>query len=69
MLNNEDKLYLINLKLDFWNARLEESTSAIDNLNSLGNQFKIDGNMSNIDKYTRIIQVLETEKESLTNQG
>lgn len=68
-MHNEDKIYLIDLKLDFWNARLEESTSAIDNLNSLGNQFKIDGNMSDIENYTKIIQALETEKETLTNQG
>jgi hypothetical protein len=67
MMHNEDKIYLIDLKLDFWNARLEESTSAIDNLNSLGNQFKIDGNMSDIENYTKIIQALETEKETLTN--
>lgn len=66
-MHNEDKIYLIDLKLDFWNARLEESTSAIDNLNSLGNQFKIDGNMSDIENYTKIIQALETEKETLTN--
>jgi hypothetical protein len=69
MLSNTDKVSLINLKLEFWNARLQESINAIEALNGLGNQFKIDGNASDIDNYGKIIQVLETEKEALTNQG
>jgi hypothetical protein len=69
MLSNTDKISLINLKLEFWNARLQESINAIETLNGLGNQFKIDGNASDIDNYGKIIQVLETEKEALTNQG
>lgn len=68
-MDNEEKLHLINLKLDFWKARLQESLGYVESLNNLGNQFKIDGNASDIEKYGKIIEFLEIEKESLTNQG
>jgi hypothetical protein len=67
MINNEDKLYLINLKLDFWKERLLESNQAIPVLNDLGNQLKIESNLKDINKYTEIIALLEEEKEALTN--
>lgn len=69
MITNEDKIYLINLKLDFWKERLLESNQAIPVLNDLGNQLKIESNLKDISKYTEIIAVLEKEKEALTNQG
>jgi hypothetical protein len=69
MINNEEKLQLINLKISFWTERLEESNNAILTLNTLGDQFKIDGNALDIEKYSKIIEVLEKEKEALTNQG
>jgi hypothetical protein len=69
MINNEEKLELINLKIFFWTERLKESNNAISTLNTLGNQFKIDGNALDIKKYSKIIEALEAEKEALTNQG
>lgn len=67
-MNNEEKLYLVNLKLNFWKERLQESIGYVESLNELGDQFKIDGNAKDIEKYSKIIEVLEIEKESLTNQ-
>jgi hypothetical protein len=67
MINNEDKLYILNLKLDFWKVRLQESLGVVDMLNEIGNQVKIDSNRLDIDKYSRIIKALELEKEALTN--
>lgn len=68
MINYEDKIYLINLKIDFWTQRLEESRNAIDILKDLGNQVKIDSNSLDIDNYSKVILALEQEKMSLTNQ-
>ena len=68
MINNQDKLYLINLKLDFWAERLKESNNSIQVLDDLGNQSKIDGNLLDIDRYTKIIEDLRQEKGALTNQ-
>lgn len=69
MISNQDKIYLINLKLDFWGQRLQESRDAILPLNNLGNQLKIEGNLVDIDRYSKIIEELRQEKEALTNQG
>jgi hypothetical protein len=69
MINNEEKLYLINLKLDFWKDLLLKSNQAIPVLNDLGNQLKVDSNLQDISRYTEIIYLLEEEKEALTNQG
>jgi hypothetical protein len=69
MINDQDKLCLINLKLDFWRERLQENNNAVLSLNDLGNQSKIEGTVLDIDRYTKIIQALEAEKEALTNQG
>lgn len=69
MINEEEKIYLINLKLNFWKERLLESNQAAPLLDELGDQVKINSNVSDIDKYTKIIESLEIEKEALTNQG
>ena len=69
MINDQDKLYLINLKLDFWRERLQENNNAVLSLNDLGNQSKIEDTLLDIDRYTKILQDLEQEKEALTNQG
>lgn len=69
MINKDEKLYVIDLKLDFWRSRLQESKDAVSFLNDLNNQVKIDSNLSDIDKYTNIIISLEEEREALTNQG
>ena len=69
MITNEEKLYLVNLKLDFWQDRLQESNNAIPILNNLGNQIKIDSNLLDIDNYSRVILALEQEKTALTNHG
>lgn len=67
-MTNEEKIDLIQLRLDFWTTRLQESLAAINMLNDLGNQLKIDSNSLDIDKYNRFIQALEQEKITLTNQ-
>ncbi len=64
MINNEEKLYLINLKLDFWKELLLKSNQAIPVLNDLGNQLKVDSNLQDISRYTEIIYLLEEEKQS-----
>ena len=69
MISNEEKLYLINLKLDFWAERLQESNIAKQALNILGDQGKIEENIIDIDNYARIIEALSQEKITLTNQG
>jgi len=69
MISYQDKLYLINLKLDFWRDRLQESNDAKTMLKELNNQLKIDSNLSDITKYTNIIMSLEEQLEALTNQG
>lgn len=69
MISNEEKLYLINLKLNFWAERLQQSNNSIQLLNDLGNQSKTKGNLLDIDRYIRIIKALEEEKQALTNQG
>ena len=69
MITNEEKLYLVNLKLAFWQDRLQESNNAIPILNNLGNQIKIDSNLLDIDNYSRVILALEQEKMALTNHG
>jgi len=68
MINNKEKLDLVNLKLSFWQERLQESNNAIPTLNNLGNQIKIDSNLLDIDNYSKVILALEQEKTALTNQ-
>jgi hypothetical protein len=68
MINYDDKIYLINLKIDFWTQRLQESRNAVVILKDLGNQIKIDSNLLDIDNYSKVILALEQEKMSLTNQ-
>lgn len=69
MITNTEKIELVQLKINFWTERLQESLAAVEVLNGIGNQFKIDGNNSDIDKYNKFIQALEQEKQALTNQG
>jgi|LakMenEpi05Nov12_1017451.scaffolds.fasta_scaffold05726_3 hypothetical protein len=69
MLSNEEKIYLIDLKIGFWDKRLEESIRAKPILNNFGNQGKIEENLIDIDNYVRIIEALSQEKSTLTNQG
>ena len=69
MINYEERMYLINLKLEFWRERLKESNNSIVPLYAQGDQSKIDGNLLDINNYTSIISELEKEKSSLTNQG
>lgn len=69
MINYEERMYLINLKLEFWRERLKESNNSIGPLYAQGDQSKIDGNLLDINNYTSIISELEKEKSSLTNQG
>jgi hypothetical protein len=68
MITNKEKLDLINLRLSFWQERLQESNNAIPMLNNLRNQIKIDSNLLDIDNYSKVILALEQEKTVLTNQ-
>ncbi len=65
MLSNRDKLELVNLKLSFWQERLEESNSSIPMLQELGNQDKIASNVLDIQDYAIKIEVLEGIKNDL----
>jgi hypothetical protein len=65
MLSNRDKLELVNLKLSFWQERLQESNSSIPMLQELGNQDKIASNILDIQDYVIKIEVLEGIKNDL----
>ena len=65
MITNEEKLELINLKLSFWQERLQESNSFIASLEELGNQEKIESNALDIQDYARKISILESIKTEL----
>jgi hypothetical protein len=42
MITNKEKLDLINLRLSFWQERLQESNNAVPILNDLKNTIKIE---------------------------
>jgi hypothetical protein len=69
MITNKEKLDLINLRLSFWQERLQESNNAVPILNDLKNTIKIDSNLLDIDNYSKVILALGQEKTALTNQG
>lgn len=69
MIMDNDKINLIQLKIDFFNDRLNESIEYKPMLEALGNELKIEGNNQDIINYTKIIELLNIEKETLTNQG
>lgn len=64
-LDKDGKLEILQHKLIFWVARLNESTSAINFLNELGNQLKIDMNEQDIKDRQSIIAALQQELDSL----
>ena len=64
-LDKDGKLEILQHKLIFWVARLNESTSAINFLNDLGNQLKIDMNEQDIKDRQSIIAALQQELDSL----
>jgi len=64
-LDKDGKLEILQHKLMFWVARLNESTSAINFLNELGNQLKIDMNEQDIKDRQSIIAALQQELDSL----
>lgn len=65
MITKEDKVYLINYKLDFWRERLQESIESSGFLESHGDQVKIDMNNQDITDYTNIINSLENILDEL----
>jgi len=67
MITNIEKLELVNLKLSFWQERLEESNSYIPLLEELGNQDKIASNALDIQDYTIKVGILEGIKNELEN--
>lgn len=55
-LTNQEKIDVLKFKLSFWMERLKESNDAIESLNTLKNQLKIDQNAENIkDINTKIL--------------
>lgn len=65
MITKEDKIYLINYKIDFWRERLQESTNSVGPLESHGDQIKIDMNNQDIIDYSNIIMSLENILDEL----
>lgn len=68
MISNEEKIEFINKKINFYEDRLNESIIAVDFLNNLGIQEKINMNQDDINKYNKIISVLRLELQGLTSQ-
>ena len=67
MITNKEKLELVNLKLSFWQERLQESNSSIPLLEELGSQDKIESNALDIQDYARKVEILEGIKTELEN--
>lgn len=65
MITKEDKVYLINYKLDFWRQRLQESIDAASFLENNGNRVKIDMNNQDITDYSNMITSLENILDDL----
>lgn len=65
MITKEDKVYLINYKIDFWRERLQESINSVGPLESHGDQIKIDMNNQDIIDYSNIIMSLENILDEL----
>lgn len=65
MITKEDKVYLINYKLDFWRERLQESINSVEPLASHGDQLKIEMNNQDIIDYTNIISSMENILDEL----
>jgi hypothetical protein len=65
MITKEDKVYLINYKIDFWRERLQESNNSVGTLESHGDQIKIDMNNQDIIDYSNIIMSLENILDEL----
>ena len=67
MITNKEKLELVNLKLSFWQERLQESNSSIPLLEELGRADKIASNALDIQDYARKVEILEGIKTELEN--
>ena len=67
MITNIEKLELVNLKLSFWQERLQESSGSISMLEELGSQDKIESNALDIQDYARKVEILEGIKNELEN--
>jgi penicillin-binding protein-related factor A (putative recombinase) len=65
MIAKEDKIYLINYKIDFWRERLQESINSVSFLENHGDQIKIDMNNQDIIDYSNIIMSLENILDEL----
>jgi hypothetical protein len=65
-LSIEEKLILINHKLQFWNERLNESLEAIDFLKNYKNQLKIDMNSQSIEDIKAIVKALQKELDNIS---
>lgn len=69
MLSNNEKIDFLNLKLDFYKSRLEESLGYVESLEAIGDSIKIEMNQKDIEEYGIYISVIENEIISLTNEG
>lgn len=65
MITIEDKISLINMKIEFWRSRLQESISLSEPLEIQGDPIKITMNNQDITDYTNIINSLENILDEL----
>lgn len=65
MITIEDKISLINMKIEFWRSRLQESISLSETLEIQGDPIKITMNNQDITDYTNIINSLENILDEL----
>lgn len=65
MITIEDKISLINMKIEFWRSRLQESISSLEPLEIQGDPIKITMNNQDITDYTNIINSLENILDEL----
>ena len=67
IITNKEKLEVVNLKLSFWQERLQESINSIPLLAELGKEDKIASNALDIQEYTRKVGILEGIRTELEN--
>ena len=65
MITIEEKISLINMKIEFWRSRLQESISSLEPLEIQGDPIKITMNNQDITDHTNIINSLENILDEL----
>jgi hypothetical protein len=68
-MNISEKIEFINQNIEFWEAELINSNAAQSFLEELGDQLKINMNIQYVHDIELRLNILNNEKEALTNQA